>query len=80
MLIIFFPFQEEEQGKSDSSENQEQSPIIDCTLETNESFKSSEKVTIEADGFGYHGDNNKEKDHAKLNKDEDVQQKVCEEF
>ncbi|XP_035530000.1 tetratricopeptide repeat protein 31-like [Morone saxatilis] len=68
---------EEEQGKSDSSENQEENPVIENNAEADKSPKSgktqnaTEKVQCDENGG-----NNKEENPPKMNKKEKEEQKV----
>ncbi|KAM6912818.1 uncharacterized protein FYW49_011252 [Xenentodon cancila] len=67
---------EEEQRKSDSSENQEHTAVTDYTLEANDLSKAIESpVTAEADGCDTNSYNTEEKSLVKMNKENDQQKK-----
>ncbi len=70
-------FQEEEQGKSDSSENQEENAVIEINAEANDSPESG---ATDAAGCDESRGNNKEENVVNLNKKEDEEQKVCGDF
>lgn len=67
---------EEEQGKSDSSENQEENPVIESNAKANESPESAKtQIGTAAAGCDENSANNKEENPAEINKTEDGQQK-----
>ncbi|XP_031165960.1 uncharacterized protein si:dkey-33c12.4 isoform X2 [Sander lucioperca] len=68
---------EEEQGKSDSSENQEENPVIENNAVANESPESGKTQNgIAAAAYNESSDNNKEEHFAEVNKkEEDGEQK-----
>lgn len=72
--------QEDKQGKSVSSENQEENPVIESNKEANQPPEiQNTNATVGCDeNTGYN--NNKEENLTKINKQEDVEQKVCGKF
>lgn len=75
--------QEREQAKSDSSENHEESPVIESNAKTNKSPESAEtQHATEAGGCNESSGENKitEENTVEENKKEDEEQKVCGEF
>lgn len=80
-VLFFYLFQEDEQGKSHSSENQKQNPIYKTKAETIESTESSKMLNVtEAEGgdsSSSGSNNNKEEIVVKIKKEEDEEQKVC---
>lgn len=81
--LIFLSSQEDEQWKSDSSENQEENPVIESNTDANGPPEFGETQNA-ADTVGCDessGDNNNEEETlVKMNKKEDEEQKVCAEF
>ncbi|XP_070834564.1 protein STIP1 homolog isoform X2 [Chaetodon trifascialis] len=70
---------EEEQAKLDSSENQEENPVIENNTDANESPESAKsKIAAEAVGCDESCDNNKKENHVKMYKEEDEEQKNLE--
>ncbi|XP_054470252.1 triadin isoform X2 [Anoplopoma fimbria] len=67
---------EDEKGKSDSSENQEENPVIESNAEANDSPESGQTQNgTEASGCDENSSNNKEENHAEINKTENGEQK-----
>lgn len=75
--------QEDEQWKSDSSENEEENPVIESNTDANEPPESGETQnatdTVGCDESSGNN-NNEEETLVKMNKKEDEEQKVCAEF
>lgn len=80
-MLIFLLFQEEEQGKSDSSENHDENPVIESKADANNSPESGKTQNgTETPGCVERSENKKEENLVTMNKKEDVEQKVCREF
>lgn len=73
--------QEDKQGKSDSSENQEENPVIESNKEAIEPPEmQNANDTVGCDENTGYNNNNKEEILTKINKREDELQKVCGKF
>lgn len=77
-VMLFMLFQEEEQGKSDSSEKEDDETIIESNAETTGSSRSdkTQKAT-EAARCDKTGADTAEKNLVKMNENEEEEQKVC---